>query len=893
MTETFLLRGRQKKPHLPSDLYVRQRLIDELDHAFDHPFSLICAPAGYGKSTLLSNWLETISIPFAWLTLNEGIDDLDIFLSYLADALGDCYPGEFQHFVKLLNTPQNPPDNLLLAVFCDDLYEIDQELIFILDDYHLINDPRINRFVAGMIENAPRQFHLVMATRWNPVFPVMKWRVEEKMIEIRGEQLLFQPAEIRSFLNTSLGCALSEDAMNMISNRTEGWIACLRLIVLSMQSVADPETFAQSIQNGVAKIITEYLFEQVYAALPQETRGFLLKTSILSKMNADLCDSLEISTGFYSQEVLDSLLTVNFFLIPLDDDGEWYRYHHLIKDDLQMRLKKETSSLEIADLHLRAARWLADTGYIEEAIHHFISGGDVTGAAVIIENKLLEIMETEDRRRLERWLKDIPEDVIDQRPLLLLAKALVLTFHFRIGVIQVILERVEDLLANGNNDNKSMQHKLIDGLLQMFWSQSTFWSGDWQAAIAYGRSGRENLPKEYHFGQGFCILYQSLGMKMLGQEDEAIALLEKEVWGSGEPFNTRTVRAAMALCQIYTDLGYLSQALQVSNFLLLNSDRIDLPLGASWGHYFAGRVHLVQGDFDQALIHFKSVSEVSYRAHIGAAHECFLGLALVYQAQGAPKLADSVLDSAEALAMETENRRHLVEINSFRARIALQCGEIETALRLLQAMFEIPLPTSPIIFLELPHLTLARVWISSGQSEYIEKALALLEQMLETVTTTHNVWRKTEFLLVRSLAYFEQGRADIALCDLQQALMYVKNYQIIQMLLELKPSIQSMVAQLNPKLMVDTVLGKFYADDPISKGQTLIRPGLSLRDLTEREIEVLELFGRRLSYDEVAQRLVISPLTVKTHARNIYKKLGVNGRREAVLLARQIGLLAS
>ena len=892
-SQLYILKSRLKKPPLPTDLVPRQRLIDQLNQADQYSFTLICAPAGYGKSTLLSSWLEISSQPFVWLNLATDLNDYDLFLSHLSVTFQESYPEAMQQFVSLLHGSQNLPDQYLVAVFCDDLFEIDCSVIIVLDDYYMISNPKIHQFIEGVIENAPDHIHLVMTSRWNPVLPLSRWRARGQMMEIRAEQLLFREEEIRSFFNRTLGDSLSANAVNLIAHKTEGWIACLRLMVLSIQAGNDPESVTRFFQIGSEPYISAYLLDQIYSTLPGDIQLFLEKTSLLNRLNAGLCDALDLECCTESQEILDSLIDSNLFLIPLDQNGNWYRYHNLIKDDLQTRLNRNTSTEEIASLHIKAAEWLARTGNIEEAIQHFMSGGNVNGAVVIIENKLLEIMNTENLRRVERWLKHIPDEIIDRRPMLLLAKALIYTFHLRLGVIHVVLKRIDDILSKRDVYNQLEEPAVVEGLLNTFWSQSKFWSGDWQDAIKHGRSGLEILPKDYSYAQGLCTLYQSVGMKMLGQGDEAIAWLKPVVWGVSEPFSAMTVRSAMALSVIYTELGYLSQALQVSKHLLLKCEQNSLPLGTSWGHYFTGRVYLQQGDYGQALFHFKSVSGASYQAHIGAAHECFLGLATIYQAQGAQKLADSVVDSAEELALGAENQRHLVEINSFRARLALQRGDPETAFRLLQVMFETPLPTFPFIFLELPHLTLARAWIATGEPEYIDKAVALLDQMLEIATTTHNVWREIEFLLVRSLAYQQQGNPANALGDLQQALGYVKKYQFTQMLLELRPSIQTTLGQLNPRLMVDTVLGKYYSDQPTWKGQAPAMPEPSLRDLTEREIEVLELFGRRMAYNEVSQRLVISPLTVKTHARNIYKKLGVNGRREAVALARQIGLLVS
>jgi LuxR family maltose regulon positive regulatory protein len=460
----------------------------------------------------------------------------------------------------------------------------------------------------------------------------------------------------------------------------------------------------------------------------------------------------------------------------------------------------------------------------------------------------------------------------------------VLSLQFRLETIPTFLKEIEDLLAKGNPEMTAADLAITEGRLQSFWSQNAFFTNDYHGAILHGQQGLNFLPVNDLFCQGYCLMYQAMALKKFGQDSEAITLLETNIWKTGEFFNSKTVRLAMALCQIYSELGYLDQAKHTSQYLLENATQKDFYIGAAWGKYFLGRVFLEQGDFDQALFHFKSVSEAPYRAHIRTAHDCFLGLALIYQVKGAANLADRVLEAAEVFALDTQNHSHLVEVQSLRARLALQRGQAEEAFRILEFLFDKSF-SAPYIFLELPQLTLARIWLSLREPAYLERALTLLDRMLETAASSRNTWRLVEIHAVRALANFQCGEPEKALMDLEQAVALAKHSQMIQMLYELKPELHVMLAEIQPSGKLDAALDRLFSQ---IEHELQSSP---FEELTRREIEVLELLGKRSTYEEIATSLFISHSTVKTHTRNIYQKLNVGGRREALAMARQLGIL--
>lgn len=893
LSPPFIFKRRIHKPPLPADLVVRQLLFDQLDQAEPYPFTLVCAPAGYGKSTLLSSWLEGVKRPYAWLNLDVELSDYYLFLTYLTAALQDVYPGQFEDLAALLSGSQNPPVLTCAAVLCDELYDLEQGLILVLNDYHLIRNKNIDRLLAAVFENAPPAFQLVLITRWNPALPLTKWRARARLLELRAEQLRFQNAESRFFLQAALPEGLPDEVVETLCLRTEGWIASLRLIVLSLQSAGDPQAVLETLQQGSDTLVSAYLLDQVYAALPETIQEFLIKTSLLTSLNPDLCDALDLPGGMPSRTVLTSLADSNMLLIPLDQQGSWFRYHQLVRDDLSMRLRRQNSAEEIASLHRKAAHWLADTGNVEEAMQHYLAADDMDSVTRLIEAELPQLLDNEDWRTLQRWMIRLPESLVEQRPGLLVGRALVLHFQWRLAALPPVLDQIEAQLNSVQAGDVPSNQRFSRAILLMLRSQQAFWSGQWRQSLEWGLECLSLLSKEHHFARGFCELYIGFNLQALGREAEAIDRLGDSLFASGQPFNSCSVRVAMGLSQIYLNRGYLEQAEQVGSLLLEKSVQLEFPLGQAWGDYFLGKVALEQGDPGRAQRHFQIVAKAPHRAHLRAAHECFLGLALVYQAQGAPQLADRALDSAEAQALSAENQQQLSEVTALRARLALARGENERAFGLLQPLFDVPLPPTPYIFLEIPHLTLARAWIACDQETYCQRALALLDQLLALAEDTHNFLRQGEIRAVRALAHQALGEKRRAAEDLAQALTLAGSSGTYLMLLELWPQLQPILDRGEVQLRA---LAEPLRQLDRARSAALVVQGAAAgpppADLSGRELEVLALLAKRHKYEQIADELVISPLTVKTHARNIYKKLGVNGSREAVNLARQLKLLA-
>ena len=429
----MLLRTKFHRPLAPQDLLVRPRLIDKLNQALHHPLTLISAPAGYGKSVLMSSFLQTCSLPSAWLSLDEQDDDLRVFLDYFLTALDALFAGALRHTQSLLAGTNLPPVAVIADSLVNELAELESEFILVLDDVHVLRTADIYTLLAALLRHPLPRMHLLLLTRHDPPLELGVLRAYDQLSEIRGRDLRFTAGETATFMGRAIAIHLSDETLAMLAERTEGWAVGLRLAALMLghgrdhndgdRSGGDADHQIAQLRAG-NRYVVDYLMSQVLARIPPELEDFLLKTSILDTLCGPLCDAIMDAEDATSrgQANLQRLEEMNLFTMSLDEERLWYRYHHLFHDLLRSRLGHVSDADEIAMLHLRASAWYAKHGRIEEALRHALAGGDTPGAVQVIAQHRHHLVNTEQRPRLERWLAVFPEATMAQHPDLLLAK---------------------------------------------------------------------------------------------------------------------------------------------------------------------------------------------------------------------------------------------------------------------------------------------------------------------------------------------------------------------------------------------------------------------------------------------------------------------------------------
>ncbi len=923
----LLLHIKLHRPQTTADLISRPRLFERLERGWNRKLTLICAPAGYGKSTLAAAYMATCPRPAAWLSLDETDSDLYRFLTYVAAAIQTIFPDGCAQTLSLLQAPQNPPLEHLTATLINEITAFDEPFMLMLDDYHQIRQAAIHQFMDGLIDHMPTPMHLVIISREIPPLSIPRLRANREIQEIGPYDLRFSLAEAGAFLAQFLGAPMPVRLVEMLVERTEGWIVGLRLAALSLRGQTDVEGFVESF-HGTNRYIMEYLVDEILMRQPQAVQEFLLQTSILNRLCGPLCDAL---TGQHDpagkgQAYLEQLQQANFLIAPLDEENHWYRYHALLRDLLRHKLMAETSPQQVAALHARAAGWLADNGLVEEALLHLLAAGDPLGAAQLVESQRHRLLNQDDWRTLDRWLALLPAGLLQQRPGLLMARAQVcLFFTFNLRAIPSLVQAAERLLSEPavplSQDEAllvGVELDVIKGCLECLQGQAARSFDHLQQALF-------RIPPEYGHLQGTAVMYFCVAAQMTGQGDIALQIavaLQNEVAAEG----MLTVNLLSAQLLNFLLDGQVPKFIQLTEYALKLSEQHNYVNLVANGHFLLGHGHYLLNNLEVAASHLAQAVELRYHQHTRLAVDALALLALTHQAMQQPAQAQKTIELLLDFARQNENMAILAVAHSGQARLALQQGDIEAATRWLQTA-DLALDSGAMLHMtELPRLTYCRVLIAQNTAAARREAIEKLQAHLKTAEDTHNTLQIIQILSLQSLAYYAQGQVETALAALKRAVTLAQPGGFIRTFVDCGPAMAGLLRQLAGQGVAPDYIRQILAAFPDLRLTTLAPErsagvdDLRLEDkeivnrtypegasseianrkskivnliepLTDRELEILELLARRLSNQEIARSLDISILTVKSHTTHIYQKLNVKSRYQAIAKARALNLL--
>ena len=458
---TPLLATKLYIPPLRPNVVSRPRLLERLNEGLHRKLTLISAPAGFGKTTLLSAWVEGIDRQVAWLSLDEGDSDPARFLTYLVAALQTIAPNIGEGVMRVLQSPQPPPIESILTALLNEITTIPDHFVLVLDDYHVLDAKPIDNALTFLLEHLPPQMHLVIATREDPQLPLARLRARDTLTELRVTDLRFTPSEAAGFLNQVMGLDLSAEDITALETRTEGWIAGLQLAAISMQGQKDTTSFITSF-TGSHHFVLDYLVEEVLQQQPERVQNFLLRTSILDRLCGSLCDAVLLDPNASGQATLEYLERANLFIVPLDNERRWYRYHHLFADLLRQRLHQSTDSSTgderdgVAELHRRASQWYEDNSLTIEAFHHAVAANDVERAERLVEGEGMPLQFRGPMISVLNWLESLPTTILDARPSLWVTYASALTMTGQpISSVEEKLQAAEAALQEAEQDDKT------------------------------------------------------------------------------------------------------------------------------------------------------------------------------------------------------------------------------------------------------------------------------------------------------------------------------------------------------------------------------------------------------------------------------------------------------
>jgi LuxR family maltose regulon positive regulatory protein len=884
----------------------RPHLLDRLNQYRQRPLTLVSAPAGYGKSVLISCWLEDCKDPVGWISLDKSDNDLRRFTTYLIAAVEKLYPGSCLHTQAQLNAVHLPSIKVLSKSLLNELDRIDQPFILVLDDYYLIKETAVHNLIAEILKHPPPSLHLVIVGRHDPPFPIATLRAQSKMTEIRTKDLRFTLAETEMFLNQLLGIEIDPSTATALEVKTEGWVTGLRLAALSMReqigiidsSLLEPDVDAQ--------YVMEYLFAEVFSRQPPEISQYLLRTAILGRFCGPLCEAVcapavDASTrAFGGWNFIAYLKKENLFLIPLDAENRWFRFHHLFQKLLVNQLKHHCSPEEINALHARASAWFAEDGLIEEALDHALAAGETAIAIKLVARHGHQLMNDQQWPRLERWLDMLPRDRVEENPEMLLLR--LWSNHMRTAGLDVAalatqLEKIEYLISI-LPPSDSVKRDQIRSHCDALRSFQYFVGADGKSALKHALLACKNIPIQHKRALLRAHIFQVGSYQMIGELETGLSLYYKEVQENPNLNKNDQAMYLANLCFVYwVDADLISMLQTSENTLKIAMDH-RIPEAIAFSLYFNGIACYHRNNLQSAEEKLtRMIKDFYMYMQLVHTHGSFC-LSLIYQAQGQPDKARERNRKIMEYAVETGNQRMLQTAQAFEAELALRQGHFSESSSWAKRFN--PEPFLPPFAFYMPQLTLVKILLAQDTTDSRRRAADLLDRLNDFLASIHYNNFLIEALALQALLYDSQGERSAALETLTHALQLAEPGGFIRPFVDLGPTMAELLKLLlEERIAVDyikRILTAFEqeceqtvvqeAADRISRPhQPLVVP------LTNRELDVLELLAQRLSNKEIAEKLFISVSTIKGHLQNIFGKLNAGSRREAVEKAKKMGLL--
>ncbi len=934
-----LLQTKLYVPRLRPFLVPRHHLIEKLNQGLQQgcKLTLISAPAGFGKTTLVSEWVNQnqkaedreqkngqgtihpsafhlLSSQVAWFSIDKNDNDPARFLTYFIAALNQAAGIETavgERALKLLKSPQPPLTEAILTSLINEIAAIPESPIFILDDYHLIESSPIDEALTFFLDHLPPQSHLVIITRVDPALPLARLRARGQLLELRAADLRFTSAEAAQFLNREMELNLTAEDIAALETRTEGWIAGLQLAAHALQGSnsrqggKDKSEFIQSF-TGSHRFVVDYLIEEVLEQQSDPVQTFLLETAVLSKLTASLCNTLLDQDN--GQEILEKLDQANLFIIPLDEERRWYRYHHLFADLLRQRLRQYKPD-QIPILHRRASEWHEQTGFIDEAIEHALHGEYFERAATLIEDHF-DNYERGDQTTLRRWLAEMPEELLFSRPRLSVLHAWNLFSFGQLDETDQSLQAAEKMLDKNTDQvldslqdkgQLSETHRMeLVGRVAAIRSFLAAYSGNIPEIIRYAHQALEHLPEQELAWRGGVLItlgdaYANQGQMAAARKARSDALVTGTA--SGDPHLIILVNSRLA--EILRQQGELQQVTDICErqWEIANESGISDSAVVGWLLGIWGETLAELNKLDRAIDQAKKGVKLAERGgdilHLVASNMCLIR---VLFSSGDITGAEDVIRAMEKTAREFDIPLWTSrQLSAWQARIWLAQDKLEIASQWIGER-ELDLEADSTYLYEMEYIVLARILMAQG---HFDEAVRLLQRLIESAEAGGRHSSVIELRILQALAAQSGGDTALAMSILEQALTLTEVGGFIRIFVDEGPPMARLLYEaLSQGIHPDYVrrlLAAFPSSEPEQAG-VVPNQGSEfewVEPLSERELEVLQLLAEGLKNREISAKLYLSLNTIKVHNRNIFSKLGVNNRTKAIAQARALGLLKS
>ncbi len=897
--DTPILKTKLHCPPTPAKYVPRAALLEKLNEglAAERPITLISAPAGFGKTSCASEWLDTLDLPIAWLSLEPTDDDPPRFFSYLIAALQSIHPGVGQELDAVIRSGKLPDSSVISASIINQLLALESRVLLVLDDFHSLQDSLILEVLEQIITQQPWPLHLVLISREDPVLPLARLRANNKLTEVRARDLRFSGPDIAAFFKQTVGFPLSPQDLTTLEEKTEGWAAGLQMAGLSLQEKADPAAFIADL-SGSHRYIMGYLTEQVLDQQPPEIRQFLLQTAILETLQGDLCNAVTGRTD--AGALLERLYNANLFLIPLDDEHHWYRYHHLFAD-LLGDLRRRDANAKARD-HQRASRWYASAGMWGEAIGHALSAEDFPAAVALLENHASELIMQGYAKTVNAWIQAIPEALRVQRPRISLAFAWAYVMRGAYGEVSRYLDQLdfpqESAHATGANPALCAEWLVLKSLI-------LFMQGETDSCMEMATEALALTPQSDDRVRSLATFVQGSVCQLWEDFPRAAVLFQESIeYGRKSGSLYSEMLSTISLSGGAYEQGQLRQAFRIS------TQAIQRLTEAKELSPISGFIYLALGDIHFQWYQFQESEKMARRAlHLSTLGGYNTGLILCHLLLSRLHLAQGELAAAEedahqsANMLPAESPEYLrQEVAAQQVRIHLTKGQPDAAQQILlpwgfsfgspptlpdpPSGHANPFSTGAVINCGLQAL-LAKEQLSRAD---LQAGLSLADRLVGAALKGQQVIVALEALVVRARFHARLRNAQASMADLHQALETGQPEGFIGVFASQGKALAEMLPGLLHQGNLEAPLAA-YTQKLLDAFARPLPAKSPFEALTEQETNVLALIAEGLTYQEVASRLVISINTVRYHVKAIYGKLGVNNRTQAIAQARELQLL--
>lgn len=864
-------------PVLATKLYIpapqpgvvpRPRLIGQLNAGLHRKLTLISAGAGFGKTTLAREWVAGCGLPVAWLSLDAGDSDPMRFLTYMVSALQTVAPGVGSGVLGAMQSPQPPPVEAIMTSLLNEVSTIPGRLVLVLDDVHVVESWQVDTALNFLVDHLPPSLHLVITTREDPHLPLARLRSRGQLAELRAGDLRFTLPEAATFLNETMGLQVGLDDIIALETRTEGWIAGLQLAAISMQGHADTSSFIATF-TGSHRFVLDYLMEEVLHQQPEHIQTFLLQTSILDRMSGPLCDAVLSPSPASGQETLEYLERANLFTVPLDNERRWYRYHHLFAGLLRQRLAQRTGEDDVCQLHIRASAWLEAQGLEMEAFRHAAAGQDVERVERIIDGSGVPLFARGGALPVLEWLASLPEDVLDARPWLWITFA---TTHSIIGQMSLVEPKLRRAEAALEHVESSEQRHIFGVWIAELRELIGILFGDPQHMQTiideYPDPSADAISAANLWKLGLAHLYT-------GNRDIARRVFESAIAACEATGNVHVnILATSSMASVHERANRLQVAFDTCQRAIR---MIGEPPGPIACEAFGGlaRISREWNDIAAAEAYGRQSAELAAQLEIPSFISSEVFLARLQLDRGDADGAIAALADVEQEALRRGFPFRLPEIAGTQVIALIALGNLDAAGDLVNR-YDIPIAR-------------ARVEIARGDCS---AALATLSECRERFDVPGWEDERLKAVMLMALAHHVQGNTAEALTALDEALALAEPGGFIRLFVDEGAPMMELLVEAAARGMRPAYVNRLLAASRAGESPRQARPSQPLVDpLSERELEVLQLLAQGLSNQQIGDRLYLALSTVKGHNRNIFAKLQVARRTEAIARARDLGIL--